>query len=173
MSSLQTPFEHPLEAGLALSGLETSAHYPASVLFFDARKRVALAPHSAMELVEQPEIMTVPGCSYYALGLMKWQGQHLAVLDLASLLNAYAKPSRSRARHALVVAYQSAPGQPLEYGALACVELPQTLQVSDDKQCPMPSDSDLWPLIASSCFSDANGPVPILNLSRVFGGFLG
>lgn len=149
----------------------TALRAPARLLEFDWKKYVALPVHTTLEIVEQPEIIEVPGAPYYGLGMLRWQGRYLAVLDLRTLLNAHHKAGAPRLRHALVVAYQAAPRRPIEYAAIATVGLPQAVQVGDAMQCPLPEDSDLWPLISVSCFSHQGLPVPIVDTGRLFGSF--
>ena len=48
------------------------------------------------------------------------------------------------------------------------MSLPQTLQVGNDTQCALPTDSDLWPLISISCFEHQGMHVPIIDTSRLF-----
>ena len=142
---------------------------PARLLEYDWKKFVALPVHTTLEIVEQPQVIEVPGAPYYSAGMMRWQGHWLPVLDLCALLSAYRKAGTPALRHALVVAYQTAPGQPIEHGAIAAASLPQTLQVSDEQQCELPSDSDLWGLIATSCFGHAGTAVPIVHTGKLFG----
>jgi len=146
---------------------------PARLLEFDRNRHVALAVHATLEIIEQPEIVGVPGAAYYMLGMMRWQERHIAVLDLCTLLNAHPKAGAARLRYALVVAYQTAPRLPLEYAAIAVVGLPQMMHIADESQCPLPTDSDLWPLIAVSCFEHRGRQVPIVDTGRLFGAYWG
>jgi len=130
---------------------------------------VALAPHATIELIERPALVEVPGAAYYACGLMSWQGRQLPVVDLDTLLRAYPSEYRLPWRYGLVVAYQVAPRAPVQHGVLALPALPQTVVVGDEAQCELPTDSDLWPLIALSCFQHDGHPVPIIDCGRVFG----
>jgi hypothetical protein len=157
-------FDNAADAPLTQAELKA----PARLLEFDRGRHVALPVHTTIELIERPEIVTVPGAAYYALGMLAWQGQHLAVVDLCTLLNAHRKDGAQRPRHVLVVAYQPAPRQPVQHAAIATVSLPQTLQVGNGTQCPLPEDSDLWPLIAVSCFEHLGVRVPIIDTSRLF-----
>jgi chemotaxis signal transduction protein len=144
-------------------------HAAARLLEYERGRHVALPVHTTMEVVERPVIIEVPGAPYYALGMMRWQDRWIPVIDLHTLLEAYQKPSAPPKRHVVVVAYQRAPRRPLEYGAIATVSLPRTVQVHDGQACALPPHSDLWPLIADSCFSE-NGQfaIPIVNTTRLF-----
>jgi hypothetical protein len=146
---------------------------PARLLEFDRNRHVALPVHATLEVIEQPEIVRVPGAAYYMLGMLRWNGRQLPVLDLCTLLNAHAKAGAPRLRHALIVAYQTAPRQPIEHAAIATASLPQTVQVGDDAQCPLPDDGDLWPLISISCFQHQGQRVPVVDIGRLFGAYWG
>lgn len=149
--------------------LHDVAHAEARLLEYDRGRYVALPLHTTMEVVERPTVVEVPGAPYYALGMLRWQDRWIPVIDLCTLLEAYQKLSAPPRRHLLVVAYQRAPRQPLEYGAIVTVSLPRTVRVHDSQACGLPQHSDLWPLIADSCFSE-NGQVavPIVNTARLF-----
>ncbi len=145
-----------------------AAGAPARLLEFDHGRFVALPVHTTIELIERPAIVGVPGAPYYMPGTLRWQAQQIVLLDLCALLNAHPKAGAAPARHALVVAYQTAAGQPIRYAAIATASLPQTLQISDASQCALPQDSDLWPLIALSCFEHEGRRVPIIDTGRLF-----
>lgn len=167
----------PAEAGRTESNLPVKTpqpHATARLIKFMRGRHVALPPHVTLELVENPMTVAVPGGAYYAYGLLAWQGRQLPMIDLKVLLGAdptvelAAKP-----RYALVLAYQSAPHQPLSHGAIALSVLPETVAVTDEDACPLPNDSDLWPLLSHSCFRHNDQPVPILDTARLFDSYLG
>ena len=56
----------------------------------------------------------------------------------------------------------------MRHGAIALPVLPGTVQVSDAAMCELPSESDLWPLVALSCFQIKGRAVPILDTGRLF-----
>lgn len=138
-------------------------------------RQIALPPHTTIELLENPAVVAVPGAAYYACGLLAWQGRRLPLLDLHALL-LRAHPGANGAvapRYALVLAYQRAPRQPVEYGAISLAVLPQTVTVGDEARCELPTDSDLWPLLALSCFRHEGRAVPILDTARLFATYHG
>src|SRR5438067_7947493 len=79
-----------IDADAAVQG-DTALRAPARLLEFDWKRYVALPIHTTLEIVERPEIVPVPGAPYYGLGMLRWQGRFLAVLNLCALLNAYPK----------------------------------------------------------------------------------
>ena len=127
----------------------------------------ALATHTTLEILEDPQPVPVPGAASHAHGLLSWQGRRVPMIDLHALLHG-SEPG-SAAPFALVIAYQAAPGRPVEYGALALRALPRTVEVADAQQCALPNDSGTWPLIAMSCFHFEGESVPILDTGRLFG----
>lgn len=141
---------------------------PARLLEYRPGGFVAFAPHTTIALVDSPSVMPVPGAPYYCLGLMAWEGRQLPLLDLDTLLRAYPATEPSTG-HVLVLAYQGAPGQALDYGAVCARSLVRMTEVADSQACELPRDSDLWPWIAVSCFEHEGRAVPVLDTARLFG----
>jgi chemotaxis signal transduction protein len=146
---------------------------PARLIEYARQRYVALPPHATIELLDNPSLVHVPGADYYLRGLLKWQGRWLPVIDLHTLLRAYANYVPVPLPHVLVVAYQVATSRKLHYGALALPALPQMINVGDDSECALPTDSDLWPLIATSCFRRGDGAVPVVDCRRIFDVYYG
>jgi hypothetical protein len=142
---------------------------PARLLEYKRGCFVAFPAHATIALIDNPAVVSVPGAPYYCLGLMAWQGHQLPLLDLNTLLRAYPDPETPPAGHVLVLAYQSAPGQPLRYGAVCAPWLVRMVDVVDSQQCELPDDSDLWPWISLACFDHEGRAVPVLDTGRVFG----
>jgi chemotaxis signal transduction protein len=134
----------------------------------------ALPPHTTIELVENPIAIAVPGAAYYSLGLLAWQGRQIPLIDLDTLLRAYPKDDHAKPpRYALVTAFQRTSGSPVDHGAIALAKLPDTVTVADDASCAFPQTSDMWPLLATSCFQLEGQAVPIIETGRLFGRFHG
>ena len=152
----------PPEAGA------TEPRVAARLLEYQRGRFVAFAAHTTLELIERPPLVTVPGAPYYCRGLVAWQGRQLPLLDLHTLLRAYPDEYAQPLRHVLVLAFQRAPRQPLEYGALCAPSLLRMVQVADSQQCPLPTDSDLWPWLALACFTYEGEAVPVLDTARLF-----
>ena len=141
---------------------------PARLIEYARQRYVALTPHATIELLDNPSLAHVPGSAYYLRGLLKWQGRWIPAIDLHTLLRAYANYVPVQLPYVLVVAYLAASRRGLQYGALALPALPRMIDVRDDSQCALPTDSDLWPLIALSCFRHGGGAVPIVDCGRIF-----
>ena len=140
---------------------------PARILEYAQDCRIALPIHTTLEIVEEIEVVPVPGAASHAVGLLLWQEQWLPLIDLACLFGA--ADTVATPRYVLVVAYQRAPRQALEYGAIALSRLPETVFVSDDSACELPEDNPLWPRISLSCFRHRDTPTPIVDTGRLFG----
>ena len=130
----------------------------------------AFPAHTGVELVEQPRVVAVPGMPYFCLGLIAWQGRQLPLLDLDKLVAgpiaiAQGNPSIG---HVLVLAYQTAPGKALEYGAVCAPSLISKLEVVDGQQCALPADIERLPRISLSCFEYEGQAVPVLDTARIF-----
>jgi len=130
----------------------------------------AFPAHTGVELVEQPRVVAVPGMPYFCLGLIAWQGRRLPLLDLAKLMAGPIAQSNGHPSigHVLVLAYQTAPGKALEYGAVCAPSLISKLEVVDSQQCDLPKGSDLLPRIALSCFEYEGRAVPIIDSASLF-----
>lgn len=154
--------------GMNMDGAHT-ALATARLLEYARGAHLALPSHTTLEIIENPLFTAVPGAAYYAYGLLLWQGEYIPMIDFDTLHRAYQSAHRITApRYALIVAYQTAPQTPLAYGAIALAGLPQTVQVRDADYCDLPTDCDLWPLLALSCFQHKGHVVPILDTSRLF-----
>lgn len=145
------------------------ARAPARLLEYRRGCFVAFPAHATIGLIDNPQVVTVPGAPYYCLGLMPWQGRQLPLIDLNTLLRAYPDANPPPSGHVLVLAYQVAPREPLQYGAVCAPWLVRMVGVTDSQQCDLPVDSDLWPWISLSCFDYEGHAVPVLDTSRVFG----
>ncbi len=132
-------------------------------------RAVAFAPHTTLELVERPAITPVPGMAYFAHGLLRWQARFVPVIDLHTLLRAYADAALRPPRYALILAWQRAAGAPLEHGAIGLAAPPRRVEVgADTAVAPLPNDSDLWPLIANSCLRHGEQLCPIVDTAKLF-----
>lgn len=142
----------------------------ACVLEYAAGARVAMPIHAGVELVEEPPVIPVPGMPDYALGLMAWQGRQLALIDLARYLGMSdgMEASKNEIGHVLVVAYQTARGEPIEYGALRAPYLVRMIEVGEGQGCPLPSGDGRLRQIAVSCFSLQDQAIPVIDLARIF-----
>jgi chemotaxis signal transduction protein len=142
----------------------------ACVLEYAPGAQIALPIHAGVELVEQPRVVPVPGMPHFCLGLLAWQGRQLPLIDFQAYLQALGDAQLTTVySHVLVVAYQSARGQPVEYGALCAPYLVRMMEVVDQQQCQLPSGHACWTNIAISCFEHQGQAIPVLDPARIFG----
>ena len=146
---------------------------PAQMLEYTRGRCAALPLHTSIELLDHPTTVDVPGAAYACDRLLHWRDQWLPLLDLAVMLAAHRSEYQMPNRYALVVAWQHAPGAALAYGAIGLPLLPRVVEASDAAQCPLPVDSDLWPLLALACFEHEGHAVPVLDTLALFRAFQG
>jgi chemotaxis signal transduction protein len=144
-------------------------HATAYLLEYETGRFLAFPPHTGMELVEQPRVVYVPGMPPFCLGLMKWQGRQIPVLDLARLLlGRDSEPGLTTTGHVLVLAYQKAPGHALEYGAVNAPFLISMVSVEDSQQTDPSTEIKVLTGMSLSCFEYQGQAVPILDTARIF-----
>lgn len=135
-------------------------------------QRIALPPHTTLDLVEHPKALPVPGGPRHAHGLLMWRDQRIPMLDVDALVRG-AQASREPVRYALVVAYQPRAGAALRHGAIALCALPLAVQVNDAQRCGLPAGSPLWRHLALACFRLEEAAVPVVDTGRLFGALPG
>jgi chemotaxis signal transduction protein len=140
----------------------------ACVLEYSADSFIALPVHAGVELIEQPRVVPVPGMAHFCRGLLPWQGRQLPLVDLRAYLGGIGSPASPSFNHVLVVAYQSAPDDAIEYGAFCAPFLIRMVEVVDSDQCPLPQGQACWTGIAISCFLHQGRVIPVLDPSRIF-----
>lgn len=154
---------------LAEAPAEHQTSVQACLLAYAPNAFIALPVHASVELVEQPRVVPVPGMPHFCQGLVAWQGRQLPLIDFQAYLRA---PGDARATpmygHVLVVAYQTARGRPIEYGALCAPYLVRMIEVADNQQCPLPAGEECWTSIAISCLMNQGQAIPVLDPARIF-----
>ena len=158
-----------LDGGLLGPAHSDTKVAPARLLEYAPGKRFALPIHTTLEIVEDPEFFHVPGIAQHGLGLLNWQENWIAAVDLSMLLDGVPTPDADKPKYVLVLAFQRAPGEALDYAAVVLPELPQTIFVSDEFFCDLPTDNPIWPEISLSCFSHQGAAIPIVDTGKLFG----
>lgn len=118
--------------------------------------RIAIGAHELVEVL--PEVFLDS-----AHGTLAWRDREIAIINLAALAGTEGKHRGP----AVIAAWQTEPGAPLRHGALCLMRLPNPVHVDDSMACDLP-DAPHWHNLGISCFSFENGPVPIVDVSRVF-----
>jgi hypothetical protein len=132
---------------------------------------------AAVGVREQVHLMLDPGAAELASTpahcrhVIFWNDRCVPVMDLAHWLDpSTAAVDAGPHRHLGVYAYQLGADMPVEFGALWLSRPPQRVEVDDAAATQLPNAR--WRSIATACFADAIGTVPILDLSRIFSGAL-
>ena len=115
-----------------------------------------------------PRVVAGPGIPQFCLGPIAWQARQLPLLDLAQFILGPDTQGNRSIGHVLVLAYQSAPGKALEYGAVCAPWLISKIEVVDSQQCELPKENVVLSRIALSCFEFDGHAVPVVDSARVF-----
>ncbi len=105
-------------------------------------------------LATDVKIMPLPLTPAYSLGVLVWREQMIPVIDIGKLLNSPGA-ELSAMTGVMVLAYQQAPGDPIEHGAVVLRSAPRDIVVNSGMSCPLPIASTAWRTLAL-----ADRPVP-------------
>jgi len=133
-------------------------------------RRFAIGEFEMLHIVlGRQRFFSVPRTPDYCCFVFLWQGQIVPVFDLGIYLDNSEKEavySNLQERYVCIVKYRT-PDNNVNHGALHLSELPVRISVSDDQQCDLPDKS--LTEISHSCFLEAeSGPVPVLDLTKIF-----
>jgi chemotaxis signal transduction protein len=132
-----------------------------------ARWRLAVGGDSVVEYLLAPPAHSLPRMPAHCLGVLPWREQLIPILDLGPLLSEETSTREPRLPRAVVLAYQTSPGQPLRYGALAVRSAPVEVWASDDMACPLP-EHPAFAHFSRSCFAHQQEAVPVLDAAMLF-----
>lgn len=139
---------------------------PARLLDIYWSHPVALAPQVSLEIIETPEIFTVPGCKRYVQGLIYWQNRWIPALNIKALLTGIKEDIKPR--YALIVLYRYPNSQAIHYGAILLENISTLAAVKEEDSTSLPDNSDMWQHIADACFTHEGQSIPILNMQSLF-----
>lgn len=142
----------------------------AYVLEFNKLQYAAFAPYVSQEFIERPDVHLVPNMAHYAFGLIEWRNQFIPLISLASLINAQSRLPEIVPKHCLVLAYRDAKQLDIRYGAVATMNVPESIYVSDDDFCGLANDSylEVWREVSISCFAHKGRAVPVIDTDKLF-----
>jgi chemotaxis signal transduction protein len=118
-------------------------------------------------LPDPPEMFTVLKAPKHCHRVFLWEGHVLPVFDLSQWLGE--DPGDGNGAHLGVFRYRPGPGEALQYGSLIIEGAPRQVLVNDSQACELPAGREIWRQVANACFDYGGRPVPVLNLTRVFG----
>ena len=149
--------------------IETSQTFAsARLLAYSSDAAAAFPEHCAVALIEAPGVFEVPGAPAHCAGLIEWADKLVPLIDLKALADGARAGDGAIATHALVVAWQRAPGAELQFGAVYAPALVTALRVSDSQHCEAP-DGHALAAIATTFFESEGRAVPIVDTHRLFG----
>ena len=135
--------------------------------------RVAIGEFEMLHIIlGRQRFFAIPRTPDHCRSVFIWQGQILPVFDLSVYLRTEKTDADSvirTERYTCIVNYRD-PADSVQHGALLLYDLPVRITVSDDQMCELPDNNKKLRTISNSCFQDpGHGPVPVLNLARIFG----
>ncbi|HEU4602163.1 MAG TPA: chemotaxis protein CheW [Steroidobacteraceae bacterium] len=119
---------------------------------------LALAQCEVIEVVEEPEVYDVPLGPHWCRGLLHWRGQ-LIPLAFGGL---------REAPYVVVVAYQTAPKQPLQFAALGLTSVPKMFEVPADADRDPPPSCELREEQIRACLEHDGETLIVPELHRLF-----
>ena len=123
----------------------------------------AVAEHEIMQHLNSARSYPVPFALRHCESAIIWQDQLVPLLNTGLLTG-----DHTAVRGLAVLAYQDAPGERLQYIALAIRSAPLKITVDDQPVCELPEgNKDLWQTVTKSCFRHEEIPTPILDIKRL------
>ena len=127
--------------------------------------RVAVGQRELLHLADAAETFDVPLAPAHCAQVVLWRDNLLPLMDIAYWLGVASTDGAKK--YIGILGYQDKRGAAPQFGALWLAAPPVRATVSDDQACPLSPDAP-WSRIAACCFNDGHGPVPILDIHRLF-----
>lgn len=125
----------------------------------------AVAGHEIVEYLNVAQLHAVPLAPPHCRAVLFWRNRIVPLLDFGPL-NGLCRTAATSS--VAVLAYQAAPGTPLDYIAIALREPPVRIVVDDETACGLPQEqAALWRLLATSCFAREGIATPIISVARL------
>ena len=144
------------------------------LLTFSDQFRAAIGTLEMVHIIPKaPKLIERSSLPDYSRNYFVWHEQQLQLMDINLFL--IDKSDRSKImlpdKDALIgiVSYILPDENTQKYGALLMARLPVRIKVDDKQACALPSYPQGWKKLGISCFQHPEfGPVPILDLARIF-----
>lgn len=161
----------------------------ARLIRISSTQSIALSLYHALELIEHPQVIQVPGLEGFVYGMMSWQGRWIPLIDVFALVceqpidqtgnqtpnqpnhAANDEHANSPLKYAMVVGYRTVDEKGLatiKHGAIHSTDIPKTITVTNAIQSKLPSYSTHWQRIAMSCIEHEGQTVPIVATEKLF-----
>jgi chemotaxis signal transduction protein len=128
--------------------------------------RIAVGERELIEVLQDAPVSHVPCGPRHFRNVIVWRGRIIPALDLGGF---GANPGETVRRKAAVAAYQIAPGEPLQYGAILLNKYPQSIRVDDSMALTLTLDCAPLANCVSACFEWDEGVVLVIDPARLFG----
>jgi chemotaxis signal transduction protein len=120
-------------------------------------------------LADPPTLHTIPRSPAYCREVLIWEGEILPLMDLARRVHGDPRAPAGPRGPIAITAFAGPPGALPGHGALLLHAPPVRIRVSDAQACPLPEPEAAWRPLTISCFEQEGlGPIPVLDLARVF-----
>ena len=138
------------------------------LLEFSRNQVAAVGLHELVEVLSRPKLYHVPMASARCHQVLVWRDEILPVVAFAADPGGGPGDAPPGGAVTAIAVYQTVPGEPLRYGALALSAMPKTVTVADNMACAPPESRSPISELAISCFSYENLAIPVIDLTRVF-----
>ena len=136
------------------------------ILQFSPNDRAAVGQRELLHIVHAVPTFPVPLAPAHCREVIYWQDRPVPLMDISVWLGG--GTGENARRYVGIVGYQLRRGEAPHFGALWLAAPPVRATVADSQACALPETSAAWPELAVSCFEDKAGPVPVLDLPRLF-----
>lgn len=120
-------------------------------------------------LADLPKFNFISNAPSYCNKVFVWQGEIVPVMDIAQLILGRNIIRPKQEELVVLTTFQAHVNEPLQRGAILLSAIPIKINIQDQQVCDFPSPQDIWQQLAVTCFEHPQkGPVPILNLERIF-----
>ncbi|NIR32774.1 MAG: hypothetical protein GWN84_26445 [Gammaproteobacteria bacterium] len=117
-------------------------------------------------LTEKPRTFEIPRSPPYARHVFIWQDRIVPLIDILHRIEG--DPMDGHAGTVGIVRYHPGPDEPAQLGGVRLAGVPRRTRVTDEQACALPAEAEPWRAFVVSCFEHDGGPVPVLDLPRVF-----
>ncbi len=128
--------------------------------------RVAIGMRELVQIVDASHTYPVPLTPACSRKVMFWQKRMLPVLDLSIRVN----NTESKGNLLAIVAYQDSENASTGLAAIILTAPPIRITVDDAQACTLDEHMADWRELANAGFTREGAVIPVLHLSRLFGG---
>ncbi len=137
------------------------------LLNFRGGAQAVIGQRELLHLIDHPETHEVPCSPAYCRRVLFWGEGVLPVFDVGAWSDGAiaSVPDQVVAIVGFASDGDTSPG----FGGLLLTATPQRIDVDDACACTLPQALMRWRPISCACFESAGRPLPVLDLSRLFG----